>query len=64
MGKFWKYFFALLGIDVLTGNSIFDGRKKGRIGCAWVWLFGIIFFPLWLIFKLILWPFKLLFSRK
>lgn len=45
MGKFWKYFFALLGIDLLTGNSIFDGRK-GRIGCGWVWLFGIIFFPL------------------
>jgi|GEM_PF-5978504 len=63
MGKFWKYFFALLGIDLLTGNSIFDG-SKGRIGCGWVWLFGIIFFPLWLVFKIVAWPFRLIFSKK
>lgn len=63
MGKFWKYFWALFGINLLSGNAIFDGNK-GRIGCGWVTLFGLIFFPLWLGFKIIAWPFKLIFCQK
>ena len=58
--KFWKILFSLLGIDLLLGGGkIFDGTK-GRIGCGWVWIFTIIFFPLWIIFKLL----KSLFIRK
>ena len=55
--KFWKTIFALLGLDILLGGRIFDGRKGG-IGCGWVWIFTIIFFPLWLVFKLFKWIFK------
>lgn len=63
MGKFWKYLFALIGIDLISGNTIFDG-SKGRIGCGWVWIFTIIFFPLWLVVKLLMLPFRLMFKKK
>lgn len=63
MSKFWKGFWAFLGIDLLTGFSMTDGTKGG-IGCAWGWIFGLIFFPLWLIFKIISWPFRLIFRKK
>lgn len=56
--NFWKGLFALLGIDVLTGGHIFDGRK-GRPGCGWVGIFIIVFFPIWLIYRLL----KGIFSR-
>ncbi|MBD5350443.1 MAG: hypothetical protein HDR89_06145 [Bacteroides sp.] len=45
MGNFWAFFRALFGINILTGNSIFDGNK-GRIGCGRVTQFGVVFFPL------------------
>ncbi len=64
MGKFWKYFWAIFGLNLLLGNAIFDGRKKGGIGCGWVAMFGFIFFPLWLIYKLIAWMLKLIFFRR
>ena len=57
--KFWKIFFSILGIDLFTGRHILDGRKGGP-GCGWVMIFTIVFFPLWLDFKL----FKSLFKHR
>lgn len=57
--NFWKGLFAILGIDLLTGSRLLDGRKGG-IGCGWVMIFIIIFFPIWLIYKF----FKLIFTRR
>ena len=56
---FWKGVLALLGIDFLTGGRLFDGRKGG-IGCGWVMIFIILFFPFWLIYKF----FKLIFVHR
>ena len=58
--KFWKWLFALVGLDILLGVQIFNG-SKGRIGLGWVIIFIIVFFPLWLAFKIIVLFFKLLF---
>lgn len=57
--KFWKWLFALVGLDILLGVEIFNG-SKGRIGLGWVLIFIIIFFPLWLVYKLIILLFKLI----
>lgn len=56
--KFWKTLFALLGLDILLGGRIFDG-SKGGIGCGWVIIFIIIFFPFWLIYKILKFIFSL-----
>lgn len=56
---FWKGILALLGLNILTGGDLLDGRKGG-IGCGWVIIFIIIFFPFWLIYKI----FKFIFIRK
>ena len=50
---------ALLGLNFLTGGDLLDGRKGG-IGCGWVMIFIIIFFPFWLIYKI----FRLIFGKK
>lgn len=57
--NFWKNLFAILGINFISGGRILDGRKGG-IGCGWVVIFIIIFFPIWLIFKL----FQMIFRRR
>ncbi|MDE6859022.1 MAG: hypothetical protein K2J65_01245 [Duncaniella sp.] len=54
----WKSLFALLGVNFLTGGALLDGRKGG-IGCGWVVIFMIVFFPFWLIYKML----KLIFRR-
>ncbi len=54
----WKSLFALLGGNFLTGGALLDGRKGG-IGCGWIVIFMIVFFPFWLIYKIL----KLIFRR-
>lgn len=54
----WKSLFALLGVNFLTGGALLDGRKGG-IGCGWIVIFMIVFFPFWLIYKIL----KLIFRR-
>lgn len=53
-----KGILALLGLNILTGGNLLDGRKGG-IGCGWVVIFGIIYLPFWLIYRF----FKLIFGR-
>lgn len=55
---FWRGFFTLLGLDMLSGGRLLDGRKGGP-GCGCVIIFGIIFFPFWLIYKI----FKAIFGK-
>lgn len=55
----WKALGILLGADLLSGGRLLDGRKGG-IGCGWVVIFAIVFFPFWLVYKI----FKLIFCRK
>ncbi len=55
----WKGLLALLGLNILTGGDLLDGRKGG-IGCGWVMIFIIIFFPFWLIYKLL----RLIFRKR
>lgn len=55
----WKGLLVLLGLNFLTGGDLLDGRKGG-IGCGWVMIFIIIFFPFWLIYKI----FRLIFGKK
>lgn len=54
----WKAIGLLLGVNLLTGGDLLDGRKGG-IGCGWVIIFSIVFFPFWIIYKI----FKLIFGR-
>ncbi len=54
----WKTIGLLLGANLLTGGAILDGRKGG-IGCGWVVIFSIVFFPFWIIYKVL----KLIFGR-
>lgn len=54
----WKAIGLLLGANLLTGGDLLDGRKGG-IGCGWVVIFIIIFFPFWIIYKIL----KLIFGR-
>lgn len=54
--KFWKTLFVLLGLDILLGGKIFNS-DKGGIGCGCVTIFIIIFFPLWVFYKILKWIF-------
>lgn len=54
----WKSLLAILGLNFLTGGALLDGRKGG-IGCGWVVIFIIIFFPFWLMYKIL----KLIFGK-
>ena len=58
--KFWKWIFIILGLDFLLGGSILDGTKGGP-GCGCLGIFTIIFFPIWLIFRLIRGIFRAIF---
>lgn len=55
----WKAIGAICVGNMLSGGKLLDG-SKGGIGYAWFFLFIIIFFPFWLIYKII----QLLFFRK
>lgn len=55
----WKAIGAIWLGNMVSGGKLLDGRKGG-IGYAWFYLFLILFFPLWLIFKI----FKLIFFSK
>lgn len=54
----WKALGMIWGADMISGGRLLDGRKGG-IGYAWFYLFVIIFFPIWIIYKII----KLIFFR-
>lgn len=62
-GKTANGFLESIFLVARTGPSfrrrILDGRKGGP-GCGCVIIFGIIFFPFWLIYKI----FKLIFCRR
>ena len=60
--KFWKTLFTLLGLDILLGGRIFNGNKGG-IGCGWVLIFTILFFPIWLVYRIFRFIFSLIFSK-
>lgn len=55
----WKAIGAVFLGNMASGGKLLDGRKGG-IGYAWFFLFIIVFFPLWLIYKII----QLIFFRK
>ncbi len=55
----YKFIGLLLGANILSGGELLDGRK-GRLGCGWVVIFAIVFFPFWLIYKIL----NLIFGKK
>lgn len=55
----WKAVGAIWIGDKLSDGKLLDGRKGG-IGYFWFYLFIIIFFPFWLIYKIM----SLIFFRK
>ena len=62
----WKGILTLFGLNIIADGKLLNGNKGG-IGYGWVWIFIIIFFPIWLIYKifwLIFKFFKLIFGKK
>ncbi len=55
----WKTIGAICIGDIVTGGKLLNARKGG-IGYGWLILFIIIYFPCWLIYKIL----KLIFVRR